>query len=538
MSDRLRSKGFCLLLAALGGLLTGLTLVMPRALGWMEWLSPALAVPLLRRLSRDDESRRRYARAWRGGFVFFFPLYLVVFHWFCALYPLPFAGFSEEIAALVVLVAWFGTALFQSIGMAFCFVAIVLLWRMPWVRRHPVISPLSAAAVLTLAEWMQRLGWFGVPWGRFALGQVAYLPFVQTASLFGCYGITFLIFAVSVALGELFLSPKCLRRSLGVMISALFVGNLAIGGVLLAVDENRKPVETVQVGMVQSNFSTFSKWNMTASEAVAVYLEYMASLSERNVDMILLPETAFPFFLQDYSKYQIPIHTLAREGDMTIFAGAFTYDEEGGEYSSVLTYHADGSVDDLIYNKRRLVPFGEFVPMRKIVTTLIPPLAELNLWENDLSAGESATVVETEQGAFGFLICFDSVFETLARESTQNGAELLLLATNDSWFLDSAAVYMHLNQARLRAIECGRCVIQAANTGISAIITPTGQISEALAPLEEGLVCGEADLYEHQTLYVLLGNWLVWCCIGLILVPPMDKIVSYARRRLDKTRKK
>ena len=176
--------------------------------------------------------------------------------------------------------------------------------------------------------------------------------------------------------------------------------------------------------------------------------------------------------------------------------------------------------------------------MRGVITTLIPPLAELNLWENDLSAGTSATVVNTENGSFGFLICFDSIYGSLSCESTRNGAELLLLATNDSWFLDSSAVYMHLNQARLRAIECGRGIVRAANTGISAIITPTGRITEVLAPLEEGVVCGEAELYTHRTLYVLLGDWLIGCCMCLIVWGPMDKIVTDARRRLDKIQKK
>ena len=536
MSGWLHSRRACVALAMLGGFLTGLTLIVPQALGWLEWASPALAVPMLWRLAEEGAERKRYLRAWRGGFLFFLPFYLVVFHWFLALYPLSFAGISPWLAVGVVALAWGGLALFQSVGMAFCFVVIVLLWRVPFCAKHRWLRPLIAGAAFTVGEWLQTLGWFGVPWGRFALGQAAYLPLVQTASIFGCYGITFLVITVGFFVGQAVCTEKIGRRSLCALAGGLFVGNLLLGSILLAVGDAREAEHTLRAGTVQGNFSTASKWDMTISETVDLYMEHMYRLAEEGTDFILLPETALPFFLQDYEIYQDRIRTLTQTEDVTVFTGAFTYDASGEEYSSVLTYHTDGMVDDKVYHKRRPVPFGEFVPWRRLVTALIPPLADLNLWASDLSAGREAAVVTTEGGRYGFLICFDSIYESLARESVKNGAQILLLPTNDSWFLDSAAVHMHHNQARLRAVECGRSIVRAANTGISSVITPTGRVTARLEPLVEGSLRAEAALYSHTTPYVLLGNWFIWGCFALLLLPVADKIRYLIRMRLDKIR--
>lgn len=534
MQGLLRSRRACVGLAMLGGLLTGLTLILPRALGWLEWLVAALAVPVLWRLTEEECVNKRGWRFWCAGFAFFFPFYLVVFHWFLALYPLSFTGLPPALTAVVVAVAWLGAALLQSVGMSFVFVAVGYLWRCPLVRREPILRPILAAAVWTAAEWTQTLGWFGVPWGRLALGQAEYLPMVQTVSIFGCYGVAFLLVAVNFTLAQVILTPSGSRRALCLLASGLFLGNLAAGSVLYVVGEHRTPDGTLTVGTVQGNFSSNSKWSMTVSGTVSVYQKHIEALNEAGVDLVLLPETALPFMLQDYVKYMDRMCALAVEGEMTLFTGTFTRDDFGTEYSSVMTFHADGTVDEKIYNKRRLVPFGEFVPMRDLVTALIPPLADLNMWESDLGAGTEATVVENINGAYGFMICFDSIYENLSRDSVREGAQLLLLPTNDSWFLDSAAVYMHNNQARLRAIECGRSVVRAANTGISSLITPTGRVTAMLPPLVEGTVRGEVSLHSHATPYALFGNWIVWVSMAAASVPVWHKIVCAWRMRLDK----
>lgn len=532
LGSRVRRAG----ILAVSGALTGLTLVMPSALGWLEWISMIPAVLVLLHMSAHPPARHACRALWGAGFVFFVAFYLVVYHWFWYLYPLSFTGLTPAAAAVVMLVAWFGLSLFQGVGMAFTFVAVYLLWRCAVVVRHALLRPLLLAAVLTVAEWLQTLFWFGVPWGRLSLGQVAYLPLVQTASWFGCYGITFLLVAVNAAAAQLLLTPAGRRRGLCALACGLFAGNLLAGSMLLAVGDHRTPERTLRVGVVQSNLGAMDRQDLTMSQVVRLHEQHMETLADVPLDLVLWSETAMPFLIEDYPRYLTRVGQIAQRGTLTLCTGTFTRDENGTEYNSVLTFCADGSLHETAYHKQHPVPFGEFVPLRALVTTLIPPLASLNMWESELLPGTEAAVVEDDNGRYGFMICFDSIFEATARDSVRNGAQLLLLPTNDSWFLDSAAGVMHLSQARLRAIENGRGIARSACTGISAIITPTGRMTQTLDAQTCGTLTGEMGLYSHTTLYNLLGNWFVFVCVAACACPAGHEIWRRMRTRLDKSR--
>ena len=165
---------------------------------------------------------------------------------------------------------------------------------------------------------------------------------------------------------------------------------------------------------------------------------------------------------------------LAVRCNATVVVGGFVEGEELDE-NSLIFVSPDGSIEEKVYSKRHLVPFGEYVPLRKLITTLIPPLAEISMLSEDLAPGTDSNVVDTAAGKLGGLICFDSIYETIALDSVRDGAEIIVLGTNDSWFLDSAAVYMHNAQAKLRAVETGRYIVRSANTGISSIIDPSSE---------------------------------------------------------------
>ena len=99
-----------------------------------------------------------------------------------------------------------------------------------------------------------------------------------------------------------------------------------------------------------------------------------------------------------------------------------------------------------------MVPFGEFVPAKGIVLSVMPFLGELNLFKDDIRPGNSSTVMDTKFGKIGSIICFDSIYENVPLNSVRNGAEIITISTNDAWFSDSASVYEHNAQARLRAV--------------------------------------------------------------------------------------
>jgi apolipoprotein N-acyltransferase len=156
------------------------------------------------------------------------------------------------------------------------------------------------------------------------------------------------------------------------------------------------------------------------------------------------------------------------------------------------------------------------MPWRTFLSFVFPPLAEIASLEEDIIAGDSTAIADGGDVALGGIICFDSIYEPLARDSVRDGAELLLLSTNDSWFGTSRALYMHVAQARLRAIENSRGVLRAASTGVSCVISPTGAINASIGASAEGYVVADVLLSERDTPYTLVGNAFVYASIAFV----------------------
>ena len=187
-----------------------------------------------------------------------------------------------------------------------------------------------------------------------------------------------------------------------------------------------------------------------------------------------------------------------------------------------------------MYSKRHLVPFGEFVPLRDVFEILIPPLTELSMISSDLGEGVSAQVFELDETNIGSLICFDSIYDELARDSVRSGAKILAVSTNDSWFLDSAALDMHNAQAKLRAIENRRYVVRSANTGISSIISPRGEEMSSVERLVGGQITAEVYSVESKTLFTHIGNLFVYLCIAVIVIWIAGE--KFLSKKLDNSR--
>jgi apolipoprotein N-acyltransferase len=150
--------------------------------------------------------------------------------------------------------------------------------------------------------------------------------------------------------------------------------------------------------------------------------------------------------------------------------------------------------------------------------------------------GDESSVWQGDGVMFGYLICFDSIYDSLARESVRNGAEIIMISTNDSWFGDSVGTRMHSAQAKLRAVENGRSVVRAANTGISSVITPDGETLALIPADEEGQICVNVPVSDNMTLYTKIGNLFAYICIifgffCMFLLKSGTKTLSYRLKR-------
>ncbi|MEG1457607.1 MAG: apolipoprotein N-acyltransferase, partial [Bacilli bacterium] len=172
------------------------------------------------------------------------------------------------------------------------------------------------------------------------------------------------------------------------------------------------------------------------------------------------------------------------------------------------------------YSKRHLVPFGEYIPFKKSLEKIIPSMKDFQLM-GELDPGDGFYLQKTEHGKIGGIICFESIFPSIVRGSVNEGAELIILVSNDSWFKDSSAVYQHHKQAIMRAVENNRYIVRAANTGISSFIDNKGRVIEETELLKEEVVNSKVSMISDRSIYSVVGDIIVlfgvlW--IGIIYV--------------------
>ncbi|MBE6630072.1 MAG: apolipoprotein N-acyltransferase [Ruminococcaceae bacterium] len=516
-----------LFLLPLGGILTALTLVFPQ-IGLLEWVTMTPALVWLFAAARREEKMK--LRAFLGaGWLYFLPFYLVIYHWFFYLYPMEFAGVSPAMAAGLVAICWLGLSVLQSIFSALIFPLFGALMRTKTMIRWPFLTPFLFAAQYTVSEWSQTFTWMGVPWARLPLGQIecGFLP--NGAALFGSYLLTFLLVCANGFLAW-FLLHREKWRFCAIGAASVLLFGVAAGGIGYAVTAPEKG-RAIVVAAVQGNIGSSQKWDGESNlKTLEIYEKYTAEAALQGAELVLFPETFLPYTLKEGNWVAEFVQELAVKYDITIMCGAF-HAEGDARYNGVFTVFPDGTISQTVYAKRRLVPFGEFVPWRAVIEVVFPPLAQINMLSRDLTPGEGPALVQTPFGQVGGLICFDSIYESLTLDSVRAGADLLVLPTNDSWFLDSAAVYMHSAQARYRAIESGRWIVRSADTGISSIIDPHGNSHVQLDPLVPGVSVYTAYVSNARTPYSYIGNLIVYLMIAALLALPAYELVYQLKNK-------
>ena len=500
----------------ISGLLMSLPLIVTE-LGFLQWVSLIPAIYVLIKVAEDKTVKLRWI--YGMGVLYFGAYYAMSFHWFFYMYPLDFAGLSEIESIGVVMLACFGLGLLQAVQSAVAFVLYAIISRTKLFSDKKFLHPIIIAALFVVLEWWQTIGWWGVPWARLPLGQMDAMLLVRSSAIFGSYFVTFAIVLVNAFIA-LAIFKNGLKRSCAVAALTIFCLNLSLG--LVVAITYREEGQNVVAAAAQGNISSKEKWDPSVDSRQTlkdIYGDLTEKAAQDGAEIVVWPETALPITLFEHEDFVSFLSDLAKDNEITIIASAFTTDETGeNKYNSIIEVKPDGSFGETIYSKQKLVPFGEYVPMRSLVTLLVPSLNKINMLDSDLTPGEESVVIESEVGTLGFCLCFDSIYENVTLESVSNGAELIMISTNDSWFSDSAALDMHNGQARLRAIENGRYVVRSANTGISSVIDPLGNVKEDLGALERGYVVSEVYMREQRTVYSYIGNTFVYICIALVSI--------------------
>ncbi len=506
-----RNKLFILL--SVSSVFSGLAVAFSKQLGFMIWATLIPLILALGILAKRKDLKLRHAYFY--GLFYFEYFYAVCFHFFFYLYPLDFTGLNGFYSILVIIIACFGLSFLQALFGGLVFVLYLVIARGRTAKKHPSVCIISFVAIYSFYEFTQTLGWWGVPWGRLSLALTDTVIPIQTASLFGSYFITATIVAVNVLLA--YALPKkeedeAKRRRYAISALTVFAFNLCLGCVLFALHRSEaKNGDTVRVGIVQGNYDSTDKWFEASDKIVKKHLDLTEQAARDGAEIVLWAETALPFALYEDDFFSYQIASAADELDTFIIVGAMS-EEEDGYFNTLFCFTPDGEISETKYHKQHLVPFGEYVPMRNVIEAVLPFMAEISMLEEDTTPGSESSVFDLEKTNAGALICFDSIYEDLTRDTVRSGAEIILLSTNDSWFSSSSAVRMHNNQARFRAIESGRYVARSANTGVSSFISNTGEVIGSLPILTEGYLCADLVNLNMRTLYSKIGNVFVYLC--------------------------
>lgn len=528
MNDRIFEKRRNIfILLALSALLTGLSVTFPKYLGAFEWVTMIPLAAALFALSENRDIKLR--KIYLFGLFYFELFYMVGFHFFLYLYPLDFTGLDNFSSVLVILVAWLGLPFLQALFGGLMFITFAYAVRSPLFERLPVLKLFALPVIYSAYEFTQTLGWWGVPWSRLPLGQTEILLTLETAGLFGSYFVTALIVLVNSLLyfSIRYREKIKLSRILAGVSLSVFLLNFAAGGIIyLAKESEAERAEKITVGVVQGNYDSTEKWTSSPVAMLETHLEYTDKCIADGAKLVIWAETALPFSIEEGDYYTERISKTAEINEAVILVGCMQYEGQKS-FNSILCFMPSGEISKTVYYKRHLVPFGEYVPMRSVIDVVLPFLSELSMLSEDMTAGIDSEIFETELGNFGSLICFDSIYETLAIDSVRDGAELIALSTNDSWFSDSAGIYMHNSQAKLRAIEVNRFVARSANTGVSSFITSNGESISEIPPLTEGYAVAELSLLDSRTLYSVTGNIFVYLCFMAISAVPIYSLVEF-----------
>lgn len=350
-------------------------------------------------------------------------------------------------------------------------------------------------AVWVLLEWLRGTLFTGFPW--LTLGYAhSDSPLAGYAPLLGVYGVS-LVAAVSAGLLAILWRERWGRQG---RIAVALLAALWIGGAALRVVEWTQPQgEPFTVALVQGNISQDLKFN---EDALIGTLEIYRRLAlQSDARLTVLPETAIPLLREQVPPElveKLRLHARSNDGDIMI--GSFEHDA-GGYYNSVFTL---GSADEQHYRKNHLVPFGEFIPLRALLGPLVNDVLHIPM--GDLARGgerQPPLVVAGQRVAAN--ICYEDVFgEEIIRALPQAG--LLVNFTNDAWYGRSHAAEQHNQISQLRALETGRMMLRATNTGVTSIIGTDGKVLQQLPQHQEGVLRGTAQGYEGATPYVRWGN--------------------------------
>ena len=433
--------------------------------------------PLMYCICRYD-SRRELLKSF---VCFFVPYYFYQLAFLTTVYS--HIDMNRAAAVSLLLLAAIALTLWECLLMSPVFLFI-------WLRKNNIFDVVSVSILIAAGEWLQEaVPFLSFPWSAVWLGATGKPILIQTANILGCRLVTVLILCVNGFISLAVMEKKRLVPALGgAAVMGIILGYGAFS--LNRVDNIIKTSEPVTVLIAQDEMEGRKKAGCSALECAQSYSDIISSAEDNDAKLVILPETAVPKGYDENAEEFDMIAALAKDRKATVISGCF-FHFDGDEYNALYAVDGSGKACEP-YFKQVLVPFGERDPFAFFS-------GESTLCECD--DDEHTKPLETDVGSVGCVICIESVYPETVKKQASQGAQILCVCTNDSWFGESYARKLHFRHSIMRAAENGKYLLRSGNCGISAIIKPTGEIQQIRRDTSKGVVIGEAALIDHETFY-------------------------------------
>ena len=426
-------------------------------------------------------------------------------------------GFQFGLGLFVVGIYWIYISLHDFGGMpwwfagfaTFCLCAFMALFPalVGWLSKRLGFLLLSAPIFWGLADWTRSWIFTGFPWLTMGYSQVPHSPLTGFMPIVGVYGVSVITAFLAALLASFFVINNQnlpFKRNAIAAITLILVSS----GLLKVVEWTQPAGAPVSVALLQGNIAQDMKWSPEIAQSTIN--RYLAMIKNSDAKLIILPETALPIIyseLEPYVKAALVEQAKRNQGDIII--GMIEQDapkndtEAGDYYNSALSFNATGVQT---YRKNHLVPFGEFIPLKQIFGWIYRDY--LNMPLSDISRGGKlqAGIKIANQHTVGLNICYEDVFgEEIIRALPQ--ATLLVNISNDAWYGNSFAADQHMQFSQARALETGRMMLRATNTGATAAIDQHGFVFAHAPHFTETTLNVMAQNFSGSTPYVRWGNW-------------------------------
>lgn len=387
-------------------------------------------------------------------------------------------------------------------------------------------------------EFLRTKGFLGYPYGNIGYSQYQFLPFIQISEITGFWGVSALVVFFSAFIGnavrDSFADWKQFLKSH--RIDAAVYAGLIVLSLLFGFAVQRGDYEDQKqwrVALVQHNADTWEGGLRTFRRNLDTLIGLSEQALKENPEIVIWSETAFVPGVDWHTRFRTDAERYALVKDFREYMQGqsvpFVTGNDDGQladpnlppvlpdgslnrvdYNAVLLYHENELKET--YRKTHLVPFTENFPYKETLPRFYQVLVDhdYHFWEK----GSEYTVFEAAGVKFSTPICFEDVFGYISRRFVNEGAEVIVNMTNDSWSGSVAAQMQHMAMAVFRAVENRRSVVRATNSGMTCIIDPDGRVLNMMEPFTRGYLVDEVPVYtERSTLYTRWGNWFAWTAL-------------------------